>query len=853
MLLHVVFGGSAQAGVPPLVSWTQAPAQSGYPSLLTYHPLLQPNLASCYDRAHRRMLLRTEYFIHRLDLVGDGGWTRKSLRGTSYARGNVAFLDESSGRMITFGGREDHWFPSNRLETIDVDTGAVDTLETQGQPPSPRFSSAGAYDSIHRRLFVFGGRDPITGDLGDLWQVDLTTNPVTWSTVSAVGIPPGPREGAVAIYDPVENRVIFHGGNLGGNPNGELWQLDLDGTPTWSELPAAGTPPTPRSFHGAVYDSANHSMILCGGLTGGVSSNEIWTLSLDAPPTWTQTIAGNGVMPPRHSAAAVLDPVLHRLVVHGGRDEAAYVTIGDTPVLALASPPYVWHFETTSPPPRHGASTVYDPIHDCVWMFGGRVDAGYPQEPDGLVWKLDFATAPRWAPVRFAGSRPAQRAYHQAFFDPIRSRMVMMGGWKGRGEPADEFLLDPWVIPLNVQPGWFPLVTHGTPPPPRGAFVAVHDSRRDRMLIIGGNNQGVVLGDVWELPFSTLTWHQIVPLGTPPVGRSAHSGIYDAANDRVVIHGGYGVGDIPIRHGPPRSDSVWELALSPEPAWRQLAPAPERGFHTLIQNAQTGGLVAFGGNLEIPETPWTKAQFNDLWIAPPNDPLQWTELLPSPGPAPLPRFGHAATCDSRRNRMVMFGGAVYDNPSFRDTWFLNFEDAPTPVLPSIADWSATPTLVRIVWYAAQYPGEVSIVRSNDRGSAELDRASFDGTGRIVFEDSTVSPGERFTYALRSPTGEEIASIRIEVPDAARAVLAGFSPNPGDRQARVRFTLPDSRPARLTVVDVTGRVVWSSDVASLGAGSHSVAVGSARGLPPGVYSVRLSSAGSIQARRGVIVR
>jgi len=73
---------------------------------------------------------------------------------------------------------------------------------------------------------------------------------------------------------------------------------------------------------------------------------------------------------------------------------------------------------------------------------------------------------------------------------------------------------------------------------------------------------------------------------------------------------------------------------------------------------------------------------------------------------------------------------------------------------------------------------------------------------------------------------------------------------GNGAVQVEFALPDGAPARLEVMDIAGRLVASSEVGSLGAGRHEVALG--RGLASGIYLVRLSHPqGQVQAKVAVV--
>jgi hypothetical protein len=74
-------------------------------------------------------------------------------------------------------------------------------------------------------------------------------------------------------------------------------------------------------------------------------------------------------------------------------------------------------------------------------------------------------------------------------------------------------------------------------------------------------------------------------------------------------------------------------------------------------------------------------------------------------------------------------------------------------------------------------------------------------------------------------------------------VQGGAPNPAVDRMRIAFSLPRGDAARLDVMDVAGRRVWSREVGALGAGRHVVDLGSARIAPAGLYFVRLRQGAS----------
>ena len=73
--------------------------------------------------------------------------------------------------------------------------------------------------------------------------------------------------------------------------------------------------------------------------------------------------------------------------------------------------------------------------------------------------------------------------------------------------------------------------------------------------------------------------------------------------------------------------------------------------------------------------------------------------------------------------------------------------------------------------------------------------------------------------LKESSGRVLAQVSVEVPRTARLALAGMLPNPGGREAAVRFQLPRAAPARLELLDIAGRRLLRREVGSLGPGTQ----------------------------------
>jgi len=85
-------------------------------------------------------------------------------------------------------------------------------------------------------------------------------------------------------------------------------------------------------------------------------------------------------------------------------------------------------------------------------------------------------------------------------------------------------------------------------------------------------------------------------------------------------------------------------------------------------------------------------------------------------------------------------------------------------------------------------------------------------------------------------------------------LEGVRPNPTRGGAlKVRFSLPTDAPARLELLDVSGRRVVEREVGSLGAGQHTLDLGAGQHLAPGLYLVRLTQGANTRTTRVAVLR
>jgi len=219
----------------------------------------------------------------------------------------TAIADPVRDRMLVFGGS--FGTPTNDLWEFALDGSGWTLLAPTGTPPSARSNHAAILDPLRDRMLVFGGYPTDV----QTYALDLATD--SWSVLTAAGTPSTQIQHS-AIYDPVRDRMLVCGGNCSGP---EVLALSLTGTPTWTSIATAGTPPYPQTGcnSAAAYDAVRDRLIVFGG-GSEYESNALHALSLAGTPTWT-TLTPPGESPGGWGGSSLVYDVAHdRMILHGG-------------------------------------------------------------------------------------------------------------------------------------------------------------------------------------------------------------------------------------------------------------------------------------------------------------------------------------------------------------------------------------------------------------------------------------------------------------------------------------------------------------------------------------------------------
>ena len=556
---------------------------------------------------------------------------------------HTANFDSLRDRMIVFGGVDASNTKKNEVWALSfAGIPAWTQLLPTGTPPAPRRWHAASYDRLRDRILVSFGQTQ-TGFSNEVWALSLSGTPA-WTQIVAPGGPTA-RYAHSSVYDAANDRLIVFGGIDAVGAKNDVWALSLAGTPTWTQITAAGTPPSARYGAGAIYDRQRQRMVLFAGGTGAPNQNDVFTLSLGAMPTWA-TLDPTGSPQGRQFHTVSYDPIGDRLIAYGG---SSGTVLSDTWVLPLASPTAWVPMSGTR---RKGHSGVYDNVRGRMLVFGG--DNGMQLND---TWELAMNGSPSWERLSPAGPFPAGRALHGAVYDPTRDRMVIFGG------RTTTPLNDAWELTFSGELAWHQLAPTGTPPSPREDVACVLDPARNRMLVFGGADAGGVYNDLWSLTLTgTPAWTKLTFPGTAPSARGAAQLAYDANRDRLMVYGGFDNLFNPL-------GDAYVLQFGPTPTWTKLSPtgtppSPRFASAVLFDPTRNRLVVSGGTDFESYFADTQALAFGTGTIC------AWSALV-APGGPPSARSDHKAVYDPVSDRMLFFGGQNVAGV-LHETWALEF-------------------------------------------------------------------------------------------------------------------------------------------------------------------------------------
>lgn len=250
--------------------------------------------------------------------------------------------------------------------------------------PEIRSLSAMAFDSVRKRVVLFGGLNDSGLVLGDTWEIDPSVN--EWIQKQPIS-PAADRAQSVASYDPVTNLIYLFGGASDAAVLDD--HIAYDGsTSQWSTL-SPTAPPAGRKAHGMCYDSVR----LVHVLFGGVNSTSTAVLA-DIHEFDSSTLTWSPITPSTTGIyeTAPLARASH-MMVYDAKRALTIVVGGENFAGSPFSQTWLWdgtgwrqQVSVLNPPSTQmsGAALAYVPALEKVILWGGSTTAG-----TNRTWALD--------------------------------------------------------------------------------------------------------------------------------------------------------------------------------------------------------------------------------------------------------------------------------------------------------------------------------------------------------------------------------------------------------------------------------------------------------------------------------
>jgi N-acetylneuraminic acid mutarotase len=255
---------------------------------------------------------------------------------------------------------------------------------------------------------------------------------------------------------------------------------------------------------------------------------------------------------------------------------------------------------------------------------------------------------------------PPKMLGQKMIYDPVGKRIILFGG--SFYSSSYTFYGDTWSFD-TAKNDWSKLATNGSPSA-RFNHAMVYDSDRKEIVLFGGFSASDRIGDTWIYNVATNTWTNVSPQ-TSPSRRSDPGAAYDAKAKKVVIFGGYGLGD------KIQGDTwVFDVELK---TWTQMAPDNKptgRYGGIMVYDSYTEKCLLFGGHL-IDASGKDFGYENEIWAY--DYAVDNWEMLPTQNKPPA-RYWHDLAYDPDGNRIILFSGSQGGGNDLGDTWIFSCRD-----------------------------------------------------------------------------------------------------------------------------------------------------------------------------------
>ena len=292
------------------------------------------------------------------------GWQRVPTLSSPGPRMGAEIAYDTQRRKAVFFGGTSAWLGEGN-EIREDKTWEWDGKEwIQKFPetsPLARTFFAMAYDEKRGVVVLFGGQGEYAF-LQDTWEWDGQN----WTQRYPATSPPH-RANHQLLYDPQREKVVLYGGYNEERYFNDAWEWDGE---QWQAIVFESTHPVASGFAMVYNPTANHILAFV--------HDEMWIWKNEQ---WGK-LQVSPIPPSRTAREIVYDPQHNHSVTYGGWDHNGNVTFDETWIWKGLQ----WQLLDTAlkPPPLWGYAAFYDPVRECVMIYGGSDGAVYHSD----LWEL---------------------------------------------------------------------------------------------------------------------------------------------------------------------------------------------------------------------------------------------------------------------------------------------------------------------------------------------------------------------------------------------------------------------------------------------------------------------------------
>ncbi|CAK4847124.1 unnamed protein product [Aphanomyces euteiches] len=356
-----------------------------------------------------------------------------------------------------------------------------------------------AYDELHKKVVMFGGKSNTGTLLDETWLWDGAKDEQTWAEVTGLNPNPPARLGAGIAYDPISQKVIMFGGEGAAGVLNDTW---LWNGVKWTKANVSG--PSVRSGVQMAYDG--HQIVLFGGytLSGGkkIPIGETWIWD---GANWLQQQPS--VSPPNMHSGGMAYDGQHAVIYGGDLGESLHTANGNT----------------------------YDDSSYALWVWDGQTKSWSQKNGPG-----DEEYGGRWGnATAYDGRRVVTFSGEWDYFNPPVNQLKL-----GLNRPSNlvrelegGYFAMAFGWKSNVWDAWRPKTNQSLPQdyadgfPVSRSYTSMAFDGHNFVLFGGLSNYYGVMGETWTFGSELPTLPDVAISGAPdPIFRSQSTSQYDEAS-----------------------------------------------------------------------------------------------------------------------------------------------------------------------------------------------------------------------------------------------------------------------------------------------------------------------------------